>query len=184
MNEDAPTMSTATAGGAGFSGKAAATGPNAGIDPVMNFKKKVQKRKKEMKEAYNKKQCPSGPSKLYQYKVSLPEVGETIVYANSVNELTQKIRLLINPRYRGDVKIERIMRGDAGKFFMNKRSKHLANVNENEDVKMKQQMANSKIAIEKKKIQLKKQQLQKQLQMKTQSLKKQARAGAEQDETR
>lgn len=182
MNEDAPTMSTATAGGAGFSGKAAATGPNAGIDPIMNFKKKVQKRKKEMKEA-NKLQ-PSGPSKLYQYKVSLPEVGETIVYANSVNELTQKIRLLINPRYRGDVKIERIMRGDAGKFFMNKRSKHLANVNENEDVKMKQQMANSKIAIEKKKIQLKKQQLQKQLQMKTQSLKKQARAGAEQDETR
>ena len=40
MNEDAPTMSTATAGGAGFSHKAAATGPNAGIDPIMNFKKK------------------------------------------------------------------------------------------------------------------------------------------------
>ena len=182
MNEDAPTMSTATAGGAGFSHKAAATGPNAGIDPVMNFKKKVQKRKKQMKEDI--KLQPNGPSKLYQYKVSLPEVGETIVYANSVNELTQKIRLLINPRYRGDVKIERIMRGDAGKFFMNKRMKHLANVNEAEDERMKQEMAQSKIAIEKKKIMLKKQQLQKQLQMKTQSLKKQARAGAEQDETR
>ena len=76
------------------------------------------------------------------------------------------------------------MRGDAGKFFMNKRMKHLANVNEAEDERMKQQMAQSKIAIEKKKIMLKKQQLQKQLQMKTQSLKKQARAGAEQDETR
>ena len=68
MNEDAPTMSTATAGGAGFSHNAAATGPNAGIDPVMNFKKKVQKRKKQMKEDI--KLQPHGPSKLYQYKVS------------------------------------------------------------------------------------------------------------------
>ena len=167
----------------GFTGASAPKGPTAGFDPVMKFRKKIKDqlqiaKRKKLKEGIEMK------NGLFQYKVSLPEVGETIVYANSVNELTQKIRLLINPRYRGDVKIERIMRGDAGKFFMNKRSKHLANVNENEDVKMKQQMANSKIAIEKKKIQLKKQQLQKQLQMKTQSLKKQARAGAEQDETR
>ena len=34
-----------TAGTGGFSGSAAATGPNAGYDPVMKFKKKVQKRK-------------------------------------------------------------------------------------------------------------------------------------------
>ena len=48
MNEDAPTMSTATAGGAGFSHSAAATGPNAGVDPVLKFRKKLQKRKKQM----------------------------------------------------------------------------------------------------------------------------------------
>ena len=35
-----------TAGTGGFSGSAAATGPNAGYDPVMKFRKKVQKRKK------------------------------------------------------------------------------------------------------------------------------------------
>ena len=98
MNEDAPTMSTATAGGAGFSHSAAATGPNAGVDPVLKFRKKLKKRK-QMKES-NKVQ-PNGPSKLFQYKVSLPEVGETIVFANSPAELTQKLRLLINHRYRG-----------------------------------------------------------------------------------
>ena len=38
-----------TAGTGGFSGSAAATGPNAGYDPVMKFKKKVQKRKKNYK---------------------------------------------------------------------------------------------------------------------------------------
>ena len=96
-----------------------------------------------------------------------------------------KLRLLINYRYRGDISIERILPGDAGKFFMDKRQKHLKNVNESDtDQQMKNQMANNKIAIEKKKVLLKKQQLQKQLQLKTQNLKKQARAGAEQDETR
>ena len=45
MNEDAPTMSTATAGGAGFSHSAAATGPNAGVDPVLKFRKKLEEKK-------------------------------------------------------------------------------------------------------------------------------------------
>ena len=124
------------------------------------------------------------PSRLFQYKVTIPEVGETVIYASSPAELAQKMRLLINPRYRGDVKIERIMPGEAGKFFMDKRMKHMRNVKEQADQQMKQQMAQQKIAIEKKKIMMKKQELQKQLQLKTQQLKKQARAGAEQDATR
>ena len=52
------------------------------------------------------------------------------------------------------------------------------------DAQVKQQQANMKINMEKKKIMLKKQELQKQLQAKTQQLKKQARAGAEIDATR
>ena len=70
------------------------------------------------------------PSRLFQYKVTIPEVGETVIYASSPAELAQKMRLLINPRYRGDVKIERIMPGEAGKFFMDKRMKHMRNVKE------------------------------------------------------
>ena len=103
---------------------------------------------------------------------------------------------MINPRYRGDIKIERILPANAAKFFMDKRMAHMKNVDttaqankrlyakEELEQKFKNQQAQAKVEIEKKKVQLKKQQLQKQLQMKTQSLKKQARAGTEQDETR
>ena len=202
MNEEMMTTGS-TPGAAGFSGKANAKGPVAGFDPVMKFRDKVQKRKKKLKEDneidrpidVNRVQ-PFGRSRLFQYKVTIPKVGETIVYANSPAQLTQKLRLLINPRYRGDIKIERILPANAAKFFMDKRMAHMKNVDttaqankrlyakEELEQKFKNQQAQAKVAIEKKKVQLKKQQLQKQLQMKTQSLKKQARAGTEQDETR
>jgi hypothetical protein len=41
-------MTVMTAGTGGFSGSAAATGPNAGIDPVMKFRKKLKDKKKEV----------------------------------------------------------------------------------------------------------------------------------------
>ena len=121
-----------TAGNGGFSGSADATGPNAGYDPVMKFRRKVKSKKdKKLVMPGNKlgesRENPSMPSRLFQYKVNIPEVGETIVYASSPAELTQKLRLLINPGYRGDISIERIMPGEAGKFFMDKRMKHLRN---------------------------------------------------------
>ncbi len=115
----------------GFTGGDAATGPTAGYDPVMKFRKKLKKTKEDKKlvapgnklgESYE------SPSRLFQYKVNIPEVGETVVYANSPAELTQKLRLLINPRYRGDISIERIMPANAAKFFMDKRMKHMRNV--------------------------------------------------------
>jgi len=184
MNEDAPTMSTATAGGAGFSHKAAATGPNAGIDPILNFKKKVQKRKK-MKEDNEidrpitvDRQVPGGRSRLFQYRVKIPKGDiDTIIYANNPAELRQKLRLLVNYRYRGDISIERIMPGEAGKFFMNKRSKHMKNVNESDDQKQQQAIVQQKTALEKKKVMIKKMALQKQLQSKVQDMKKKARVG-------
>ena len=58
INEDAPTMS---AGNGGFTGSAAATGPNAGFDPLLGGKK-VKKRKygtkKDVKEAKVDKKLP------------------------------------------------------------------------------------------------------------------------------
>tara|TARA_B100001094_G_scaffold107812_1_gene103796 strand:- start:699 stop:1274 length:576 start_codon:yes stop_codon:yes gene_type:complete len=183
MNEEM--MTTGTAGGAGFSGKAAATGPNAGIDPIMNFKKKVLKRKKKMKEDNEidrpivvDRQVPCGRSRLFQYRVKIPKGGiDTIIYANNPAELRQKLRLLVNYRYRGDISVERIMPGEAGKFFMDKRSKHMKNVNESDDKKQQQQIVQQKTALEKKKVMIKKMALQKQLQSKVQDMKKKARVG-------
>ena len=171
-----------TAGTGGFSGSAAATGPNAGYDPVIKFRKKIKKKKIQKESREN----PTAPSKLYQYKVTIPTVGETIIYANSPAELKMKLRMSIMPQYRNDISIERILPAMAGKFFYDKRMKHMRNVQEENggDQQMKAKQAQMKIAIEKKKVQMKKQELAKQLQMKTQQLKKQARAGAEQDATR
>jgi len=175
----------------GFTGADAAEGPTAGYDPVMKFRKKVKKGKDDKKlvmpgnKLGESKENPTQPSKLYQYKVNIPEVGETVIYANSPAELQRKLRMIIMPSHRKDIKIERIMPAAAGKLFMDKRMKHMRNVQEaNGDASMKQQQATNKIAIEKKKIMLKKQELQKQLQMKTSQLKKQARVGAEIDATR
>jgi len=176
-------MTIMTAGTGGYSGSAPATGPNAGFDPVMKFRDKLKKKKKEVKES---KENPSMPSRLFQYKVTIPEVGETIIYAGSPAELMQKMRLLINYRYRGDIKIERILPANAGKFFMDKRAKALRNVkedldvNENLDKQMQQQMTQQQIANEKKKVQMKSAEMQKQLQKKVQSLKNKQRIGGAQ----
>lgn len=117
----------------GFTGADTSTGPTAGYDPVMKFRKKLKNKKdKKLVMPGNKlgesRENPSFPSRLFQYRVNIPEVGETIIFASSPAELTQKLRLLINPRYRGDISIERIMPGEAGKFFMDKRQKALRNV--------------------------------------------------------
>ena len=63
--------------------------------------------------------------------------------------------------------------------------KHMRNVQEQNDAQMKQQMAQQKIAIEKKKdYDEKSKNFKNNYKLKTQQLKKQARAGAEQDATR
>ena len=120
------------------------------------------------------------PSRLLQYKVSIPEVGETVIYASSPAELAQKMRLLINPRYRGDVKIERIMPGEAAKFFMNKRMKHMRNVKEQADKQMQAQMTRQQVNLEKQKADDKVKQIRLELQKKTQALMKKQRAGGAQ----
>ena len=175
-----------TAGTGGFSGSAAATGPNAGYDPVMKFRKRLRKTKEDKKlvapgnKLGESKENPSTPSRLFQYKVTLPEVGETVVYASSPAELMQKMRLLVNYRYRGDIKIERIMPAAAGKFFMDKRAKHLRNVKEAADKQMQAQMTRQQVNLEKQKADDKIKQIRMELQKKTQDLMKKQRAGGAQ----
>tara|TARA_B100001996_G_scaffold4588_1_gene3885 strand:+ start:92 stop:661 length:570 start_codon:yes stop_codon:yes gene_type:complete len=181
MNEEMATT--------GFTGGDTATGPTAGFDPVMKQKirrkdlkglvapgNKLKAGGKTVKESKVDRYAPK--SHLFQYKVSLPEVGETIVYASNPAELRMKLRLLINYRYRGDIKIERIMPGDSAKFFMDKRMKHMKNVSETTDEKqMQNQLTRQKHHLEKKKANLKINTIRKQLQKKTQQLKAKGRVG-------
>ena len=179
-------MTVMTAGTGGFSGSAPATGPNAGYDPVMKFRKKLKKTKEDKKlvmpgnKLGESKENPTMPSRLLQYKVSIPEVGETVIYASSPAELAQKMRLLINPRYRGDVKIERIMPGEAAKFFMNKRMKHMRNVKEQADKQMQAQMTRQQVGLEQQKANDKISQIKLELRKKTAALMKKQRAGGAQ----
>ena len=179
-------MTVMTAGTGGFSGSADATGPNAGYDPVMKFRNKVKKSKEDKKlvapgnKLGESKENPTAPSRLFQYKVTIPEVGETIIYANSPAELQRKLRMVISPMHRSSIEIERIMPANAGKFFMNKRMKHMRNVQEQADKAMQQQITQQQIGNEKKKVQMKIKELQTQLQKKTASLKLKARSGGAQ----
>tara|TARA_B100001996_G_scaffold382864_1_gene376021 strand:+ start:507 stop:1376 length:870 start_codon:yes stop_codon:yes gene_type:complete len=200
INEE-PTMS---AGTGGFSGSADATGPNAGFDPKLDFRKRANKKIKDQPfvSAYRKlrknwkeghtpndgkvknKVNPAMPSRLLQYKLKVPGVGETIVYASNVGELRQKMRLLINPRYRGDVEIDRVFPGEAQKFYYDKRMKAMKNIPEefvleDQDKQVKQQLAQQKVQNLKKNADLKKQEIQKTLQKKTANLKRKARVGTD-----
>ena len=139
-------------------------GPTAGFDPVLDFRKKAfnkikdqpyvkkyreERKKKTVKESTTCPRDSQVPSRLFQYKVRIPEVGETIIYANSPAELRQKMRLLINPRYRGEVEIERVFPGQAAKFYMDKRMKAMKNIPEEADPKvfqMQKQMKQKKFS--------------------------------------
>jgi len=73
------------------------------------------------------------------------------------------------------------MPGEAGKFFMDKRMKHMRNVKENTgETQMKQQMTRQQIGLEKTKANDKIVQIRKELQKKTASLMKKQRAGGAQ----
>ena len=181
MNEEMQTT--------GYTGGDSATGPTAGFDPVLKQKvrrkdlkglvapgNKLKAGNKTVKESKVDRYATRSP--LFQYKVSLPEVGDTIVYASNPAELRMKLRLLINYRYRGDIKIERILPGNAAKFFMDKRMSHMKNVKEQTDEKqMQNQLTRQKGQLEKKKANLKIQQIRKQLQKKTAQLKAKGRTG-------
>lgn len=187
-------MTIATAGTGGFGGDAAAEGPNAGYDPVMKFRNKLKKKKEDKGyhvmpdgtmmpgKVHESRENPTHTPRthLFQYKVTIPEVGETVIYAASPAELSRKLRMVIAPQHRADIKLERIMPGEAGQFFMNKRMKHMRNVAEQDDKQMQQQMTQQQIANEKKKVQLKTAEMQKQLQKKVQMLKNKQRVGGAQ----
>ena len=207
-----------TVGTGGFGGSAAAGGPVAGLDPMLDFRKKMAKAIKDHPYAidYKSKRKKAKAVKegldrhhhqvahLYQYKVKIPTVGDTIIFGNSEAELRMKLRLLVNPRYQGALEVERIFPSAAGNFYNQKRIKAYKNLPEatmmkpmgpapeesagagaklakQADAIKKQsaaQQVQAKVAIEKKKIDLKKQEMQKSLQMKISAMKKGAASGS------
>ena len=65
---------------------------------------------------------PSMPSRLFQYKVNIPEVGETIVYASSPAELTQNFVFLSIPDTEVTLVSKELCLVKQVKFFMDKKN--------------------------------------------------------------
>ena len=171
-----------TPSAAGYSEKSDASGPSAGVSPRLRLRAKLKDKKKLVHPDNNlckENAEPSGPrSRLFQYKVKIPNVGETIIFASNPAELRIKLRMSIMPKLRPGIEIERILPANAAKYWMDRRMNAMRNVNETKgDDSIQQDMARGKIAIEKKKVILKKQAMTKQLQQKTLKLKKQAKVG-------
>ena len=114
----------------GFDGKGISNSGGSGMAgaAVAALKKAASKKKglSAMKEAASAPQ--DQPVGLYQYKVTVPEMGTTIIYASSPAELMIKFRMLFNPRFIKQIKIERISPHKAGELFYVKRLKHLRNI--------------------------------------------------------
>lgn len=114
----------------GFDGKGISNSGGGGMAgaAVAALKKAASKKKglSAMKEAASAPQ--DQPVGLYQYKVTVPEMGTTIIYASSPAELMIKFRMLFNPRFIKQIKIERISPHKAGELFYVKRLKHLRNI--------------------------------------------------------
>ena len=102
MNEEMQTT--------GYTGADAATGPTAGYDPVQRFRGKVKKKdaKKLVMPGNKLKENMEMKSRLFQYKVKIPNVGETILFASSPAELKMKLRMSIMPNLRSGIEIETV----------------------------------------------------------------------------
>ena len=100
---------------------------------VMNdLKKKPAKKKNKLSSMGESAAAPCDrPSRLYQYKVTVPEMGTTIIYGSSPNDLMVKFRMLFNPRFIRQIKIERVSPFEAGELFYDKRLKHIRNIKPN-----------------------------------------------------
>ena len=91
----------------------------------MKFRGKIKKKDaKKLVAPGNKlgesRENPTTPSRLFQYKVNIPEVGETVIYANSPAELQRKLRMVIMPSHRKRYQCRKNFTGSAGKFSWTK----------------------------------------------------------------
>lgn len=99
---------------------------------VMNNAKKKRAKKSQLSSMKESAAAPCDrPSRLYQYKVTVPEMGTTIIYGSSPNDLMVKFRMLFNPRFIRQIKIERVSPFEAGELFYDKRLKHIRNIKPN-----------------------------------------------------
>ena len=120
MNEDAPTMSV---GNGGFTGSAAPTGPNAGVDPLMSAK--VKRRKFKPKGHVIKNIGIGEPVEdkggYYPFKVCYDGAESYVLYSKSEATLKIELRKMYRPENFKKIYVTRLYPNEVVKFYWNKR---------------------------------------------------------------
>ena len=120
MNEDAPTMSV---GNGGFTGSAAPTGPNAGVDPLMSAK--VKRRKFKPKGHVIKNigigEAVEDKGGYYPLKVCYDGAESYVLYSKSEATLKIELRKMYRPENFKKIYVTRLYPNEVVKFYWNKR---------------------------------------------------------------
>ena len=120
MNEDAPTMSV---GNGGFTGSAATTGPNAGVDPLMSAK--VKRRKFKPKGHVIKNigigEAVEDKGGYYPFKVCYDGAESYVLYSKSEATLKIELRKMYRPENFKKIYVKRLYPNEVVKFYWNKR---------------------------------------------------------------
>ena len=120
MNEDAPTMSV---GNGGFTGSAAPTGPNAGVDPLMSAK--VKRRKFKPKGHVIKNigigEAVEDKGGYYPFKVCYDGAESYVLYSKSEATLIIELRKMYRPENFKKIYVTRLYPNEVVKFYWNKR---------------------------------------------------------------
>ena len=120
MNEDAPTMSV---GNGGFTGSAAPTGPNAGVDPLMSAK--VKRRKFKPKGHVIKNigigEAVEDKGGYYPFKVCYDGAESYVLYSKSEATLKIELRKMYRPENFKKIYVTRLYPNEVVKFYWNKR---------------------------------------------------------------
>lgn len=167
INEDAPTNSVGT--GAETSLPPASEPP--GVPRGWRVVKRWQKKKKK-KKIYEAKT-------LYAFLVSLPSIGDTVVYASSVTDLKRRLRKYMR-QVDDNVKVKRIFPSEVIDFFTDKRNKSIRRIQDVVKEEMEQDPAKEKQLAQQeaqKRIALAKKQAKQNLDLKRKELQKRASAG-------
>ena len=120
MNEDAPTMSV---GNGGFTGSAAPTGPNAGVDPLMSAKGKRRKFKPKGHVIKNIGigEAVEDKGGYYPFKVCYDGAESYVLYSKSEATLKIELRKMYRPENFKKIYVTRLYPNEVVKFYWNKR---------------------------------------------------------------
>lgn len=77
---------------------------------------------------------PTQQAGVYPFSVTLPIVGETVIYSENQNELTVMIRKMVKPAFGEQIKVRKITHEEVLDFFTKKRENALQNLEDNVSV--------------------------------------------------